>query len=128
MNTLDILKKDINNKYSSLADVKRNLYGEIKYLHDNFWDLSNYNVLDYARRIKFKADLIDDRYNSLQVMEEYYKLFKEEQDNMTGDFEEDKKEDFTLCIVKDGEVQKEVKVSIDEFIQIMHEQAEGETQ
>lgn len=33
---------------------------------------------------------------------------------------------FTLCIVKDGEVSKEVKVNTDEFIQIMHEQAEGE--
>ena len=32
----------------------------------------------------------------------------------------------TLCIVKDGEVQKEVKVNTDEFIQIMHEQAEEE--
>lgn len=35
---------------------------------------------------------------------------------------------FTLCIVKDGKVQKEVKVSKEEFIGIMHEQAEGETQ
>lgn len=34
----------------------------------------------------------------------------------------------TLAIIKDGEVSKEVKVNIDEFIQIMHEQAEGETQ
>lgn len=32
----------------------------------------------------------------------------------------------TLCIVKDGEVQKEVKVNTDEFIQIMHEQAREE--
>lgn len=32
----------------------------------------------------------------------------------------------TLCIVKDGKVSKEVKVSIDEFIGIMHEQAREE--
>lgn len=32
----------------------------------------------------------------------------------------------TLCLIKDREVQKEVKVSIDEFIGIMHEQAREE--
>lgn len=37
-----------------------------------------------------------------------------------------KEKPLTLGIVKDGEVQKEVKVSMDEFIGIMHEQAREE--
>lgn len=54
------------------------------------------------------------------MMEEYIRM--KEKVTCTED------KPLTLCIVKEGEVQKEVKVNTDEFIQIMHEQAEGETQ
>ena len=58
--------------------------------------------------------------NILMMMEEYIRM--KEKVTCTED------KPLTLCIVKEGEVQKEVKVNTDEFIQIMHEQAEGETQ
>ena len=134
MNILDILKEDIKDRTRSIENLKYNLHEELKYLEENLYELDNDSILNYTKRFELKANRILENTVILWVLENYRVLLKEEQKLDDGEVHrmkykvtcnEDKP--FTLCIVKDGEVQKEVAVNSDEFMQIMHEQAEGET-
>ena len=133
MNILDILKEDIKDRTRSIENLKYNLHEELKYLEENLYELDNDSILNYTKRFEFKANHIIENTVILWVLENYRVLLKEEQKLDDGEVHrmkhkvtcnEDKP--LTLCIVKDGEVQKEVTVNTDEFIQIMHEQAEDE--
>ena len=158
MNALDSLKMDIDNYNEVLASRRLELKNHINYLHDNYDNMTVNLIKGVINGLNKEISNITKADHALRIMEKYYTLFKQEQDNATDDFDfmeafekwetehpPNKKYDddggvhrmkhkvtcnedkpLTLCIVKNGEVHKEVKVNTDEFIQIMHEQAEGE--
>lgn len=155
MKALDSLKADINDYNEVLASDKEYLFLKIEELYKNYSKMDLNEICIIIEAMYEEINEIAKETAVLRKMESYYKLFKQEQDNAINDsdfcnwkketLENDEylnddggvhrmkykvtcKEDkpFTLGIVKDGEVQKEVKVSEEEFIGIMHEQAEGE--
>ena len=153
MKALDSLKEDIDDYTEVLASQIDSVYSQIKEIYENYYRMDVDKLNLKIQLIHDDIKIISNETRVLRKMESYYELFKQEQDNATDDFNfykwkketlendeylnddgglhrmkhkvtcnEDKH--LTLCIVKDGEVQKEVKVNTDEFIQIMHEQAE----
>ena len=129
MNALDSLKMDIDDYKEVLASRRLELKNHITYLHDNYDNLTVKSIKVLIKGLNNQISIISKEDNILRKMEEYYKLFKPEQEpevTCKKDKKEEKKDKFQLCVVQGGEEIVNAEVTTDEFIQIMHEQAEEE--
>lgn len=131
MNALDSLKMDIDDYNEVIASRMIELKKQVDYLHDNYDNLTVKSIKLLIEGLNNEMSIISKDDNILRKMEEYYRLFKTEQTpevTCKKDKKEEKKDKFQLCVVQGGEEVVNAEVTTDEFLQIMHEQAEGETQ
>lgn len=128
MKALDSLKIDIDNYKEVLASSRLELKKQVDYLYDNYDNLTVKSIRALIKGLNNEISIISKEDNILRKMEEYYKLFKTEQgpEITCKKDKKDTKDKFQLCVVQGGEEIVNAEVTTDEFLQIMHEQAEEE--
>lgn len=128
MKALDRLKMDIGDYNEVLASRMIELKKQVDYLYDNYDNLTVKSIKLLIEGLNNEMSIISKDDNILRKMEEYYRLFKTEQDPeiTCKKDKKDTKDKFQLCVVQGGEEIVNAEVTTDEFIQIMHEQAEEE--
>ena len=87
MNALDSLKMDIDNYNEVLASRRLELKNHINYLHDNYDNLTVNLIKGVINGLNKEISNISKADRELRIMEKYYTLFKEEQDNAIDDFD-----------------------------------------
>ena len=87
MNALDSLKIDIDNYNEVLASRRLELKNHINYLHDNYDNLTVNLIKGVINGLNKEISNISKADRELRIMEKYYNLFKEEQNDATDDFD-----------------------------------------
>ena len=85
MNALDSLKMDIDNYNEVLASRRLELKNHIKYLHDNYDNLTVNLIKGVINGLNKEISNISKADRVLRIMEQYYNLFKQEQENAIND-------------------------------------------
>lgn len=87
MKALDSLKADIDGYNEVLASSRLELKNHIKYLHDNYDNLTVNLIKGVINGLNKEISNISKADHVLRIMEQYYNLFKQEQENAIDDFD-----------------------------------------
>ena len=85
MKALDSLKIDIDDYKEVLASSRLELKNHIKYLHDNYDNMTLNLIKGVINGLNKEISNISKADRELRIMEQYYNLFKKEQNNATDD-------------------------------------------
>lgn len=96
MKALDSLKEDIDDYTEVLASQIGSVYLQIEEIYENYYKMDVGELNLKIQLIHDDMKIISNETRVLRKMESYYRLFQEEQDNATDDFDfcEWKKETF----------------------------------
>lgn len=87
MKALDSLKMDIDDYNEVLASQVDSLYSQIKEIYENYYKMDEGKLNLKIQLIHDDIKIIANETRVLRKMESYYRLFKEEQDKATDDFD-----------------------------------------
>lgn len=129
MKALDNLKADIDDYNEVLASRMIELKKQVDYLYDNYDNLTVKSIRALIEGLNNEISIISKEDNILKKWKNttnYLKQNRHLKSPAKKDKKEEKKDKFQLCVVQGGEEIVTAEVTTDEFIQIMHEQAEEE--
>ena len=87
MKALDSLKIDIDNYNEVLTSQVDSVYSQIKEIYENYYKMDVGKLNLKIQLIHDDMKIIANETRVLRTLERYYKLFKQEQENATDDFD-----------------------------------------